>query len=532
MRERHLENVHDQLSQRGGNALAHAIHRCEHFDHAIVHDADVDVFFQRVAPRPFQERGDALAAPQTLARGLGRALLKAGPVGLLQSLVHHRLECARVIRLPHRVLVGHLRGLNEVAPPQRDAVDAALACRLIHQTLDVEDRLGAARTTIGAGGGRVGEHRGVVEIDVLDVVDAGLHPRANQHLDGNARHAGIGADIGMGADAQAQYLALLVECHFSVAFDVAAVCAGEKFLAAVGDPLDRALQPVGTVSGDHVLGVGAGFHAKASAHIADHDAYLLGGQTDDVAHHGANPGGHLTAHANRQATLVHVGEHAARFDREGRHTLVVNVELDHVLGLGKGLVHGSCVPVAGFGAAVVGGTAQQGRIGGERVLYRDCAGQFLVVDHHRFSGIAGQLLGVGHDRHHWLAHKAHAVHCQRATRRCGSGRAVRAHEVGQRWHVLETGGAPLRAGQHQMHAGHGLGGGGVNRANVGVRVGRAQKCQPALPVQHHIVGILAVTSQQLFVFQTAHGLPAAKTQVGGVHGGSSLWGGVGAKRAV
>jgi pimeloyl-ACP methyl ester carboxylesterase len=75
-------------------------------------------------------------------------------------------------------------------------------------------------------------------------------------------------------------------------------------------------------------------------------------------------------------------------------------------------------------------------------------------------------------------------------------------------------------------------GGGVNRANVGVRVGRTQKSQSALRVEHHIVGILAVASQQLFVFQTAHGLTAAKTQVGGVHGGSSLGCRVGAKRAV
>ena len=144
----------------------------------------------------------------------------------------------------------------------------------------------------------------------------------------------------------------------------------------------------------------------------------------------------------------------------------------------------------------------------------------------------GLLFGIGHDGHHGLTHKAHAPEGQRAAGRGGCGFSVRTHKVGQGGHVFQAGCAPLRAGQHQVHARHGLCGGGVNRANVGVRVGRAQKSQSALRIEHHIVGILAVASQQLFVFQTAHGLTAAKTQVGGVHGGSSLGCRVGAKRAV
>ncbi|NBS83006.1 MAG: hypothetical protein EBS62_14900, partial [Betaproteobacteria bacterium] len=283
----------------------------------------------------------------------------------------------------------------------------------------------------------------VVEVDVLNVIDAGLHPGADQHLNRDACHAGVGPHVGMGANAQAQDLALTVQRHLRMALDVATVCAGEEVLAAVGDPLHRALQAVSTIGGHHVFGVGTGFHAKAATHVANHDAHLLGRQAQQGAHHGAHTSGHLAAHADGQAALVHIRQHAARLDRQRGHTLVINIEFDHVFGRRKSLVHRSSITIAGFGAAVVGSVAQQRGVGREGVLQRDGARQFFVVHHHGLGSVFGLLFGIGHDGHHGLTHKAHAPEGQRAAGSGGCGFSVGTHKVGQGGHVFQAGRAPL-----------------------------------------------------------------------------------------
>ena len=66
-----------QLHVAGGDALAHGLRRGDELDHAVGGDAHLHVLFQRVAAGPFQEGGDAQAAPQALGRRSLGALLKA-----------------------------------------------------------------------------------------------------------------------------------------------------------------------------------------------------------------------------------------------------------------------------------------------------------------------------------------------------------------------------------------------------------------------------------------------------------------------
>ena len=120
---------------------------------------DRHALLEHVAAGPFQEGGDAQAA-QLAARLRLRAARASKPLqsACARRLVHHLLELADVVGLAHRVLVRHLLGPDEVAPAQRDAVDAGLARRLVHQPLDDVDRLGPAGAAVGAGGRGVGEH--------------------------------------------------------------------------------------------------------------------------------------------------------------------------------------------------------------------------------------------------------------------------------------------------------------------------------------------------------------------------------------
>ena len=167
------------------------------------------------------------------------ARVEAGPVGQRQRLGLHRFELAAVVGLPHRVGVGHLLRADHVAPADLGRVQAQAARGRVHQPFDDVDRLGSAGAAVGAQRRGVGQHRLQLEVDGLDVVDAGRHPRADQQLDDHAGGRGIGADVGFGVHAQAEHAAVGVERQFGMAADVAAVAGGQEFLAALGHPLHR-----------------------------------------------------------------------------------------------------------------------------------------------------------------------------------------------------------------------------------------------------------------------------------------------------
>ena len=407
--QRHVEHVHHQLCQRGGNALAHGVDGTEDLDDAVGHDAHVDVFFQGVATCPFQEGGNAQAAPAAARGRFRRTLFKALPIRLLHALVHHRFKGARVIGLAHGVFVRHLGRLNEVATAQFQTVHAGLTCGLVHQALNVVNGFRPARTPVSAGGCGVGHDRREMEVDQLDVVHAGLHPGADHHLNGHARHAGVGADVGLVVNAQRQNFAVGVQRHFALADDVAAMGAGQKVFAALGNPFDRALQFVGAVGHHNVFCVGAGFHAEAAAHIAHNDAHFVGRNAQQVGDLGANARGHLGAHAHRDAAFVDVGQHAARLQRQGHQALVGDVQLDHMGGLGKRGCGRIRIAITGFGHAVVRAVGNQRGIGGQGIVQGDSARQLFKLDLHRFGRIARLLFGVGHHSHQRFAHKAHAL---------------------------------------------------------------------------------------------------------------------------
>ena len=192
----HAKGIDHELRQRRADALAHRVHSGHHVDKAVGFDGDGDAFFQRIAARPLQKGGDTQATHLAFGFGLRGACLKTAPVSQRQHLVHHMFKTATVVDLAHRVGVGHLLGLDEVAPTQLDAVNAGLACSFIHQAFDIVDRLGAARTTVRASGRGVGQHRLEVVVNHPDVIHAGLHPGANHQLNRHTRAGGVGTDVG------------------------------------------------------------------------------------------------------------------------------------------------------------------------------------------------------------------------------------------------------------------------------------------------------------------------------------------------
>ena len=216
-------------------------------------------------------------------------------------------KATAVIHLRHRILVGHLLGANHVMPAQRDAVDAGLARGLVHQALHDVDRFGPARAAVGADRGGVGQDRLEVEINGLDVIDAGLYPGADQQLNGHTGAGGIGAHIGQRVHAQGQNPAIRCQRQLGLAVDIAARGAAEKLFAAVSDPFHWAFQRPGTPGRHRVFRVNAAFHAKAAADVTHRHPHLVARQAQDVfAQGGLDAGWHLGAHAHQQPAINRV----------------------------------------------------------------------------------------------------------------------------------------------------------------------------------------------------------------------------------
>jgi hypothetical protein len=209
--------------------------------------------------------------------GLRFAGCKTVPVGQDQALVHDLLELAGVIGLAHRVLVGHLFRLDEVAAAQRDTVHADLARGLVHQPLHDVDGLGPARAAVAPGGCGVGQHRLEVEVDGLDVVHAGLHPGADQQLDGHTRARGVGAHIGQGMHRRRPRIlpsAASARARLASAGRGRGLLSKKSSLRSATHFTGRWRCVRGPGHGG-VFRVDAGLHAKAAAHVAHDDAHLI-----------------------------------------------------------------------------------------------------------------------------------------------------------------------------------------------------------------------------------------------------------------
>jgi hypothetical protein len=272
----------------------------------------------------------------------------------------------------------------------------------VHQPLDDVDRLRPPGTAVGAGGRGVGHHRGEVQRDRRDVVDAGRHPRPDEQLDDHAHRHRVAADVGIGARAQREHLAVGVERELGLGDQVTAMRRGAEFLQPLRAPLHRPAQRARRVRNDDVFRVQAGLHAEAAADIADAHAHLLLDQAgqrggDAVAHRR----GHLAGQRDGEppAGRVGLGEHDTRLHRGRRQALVDDVQRHHVRRALERRIGRGGVAVLHFRGDVVRRLLAQHRRAGADGLQRvGDRGQVLEVDHHRLGAVHRRLAGFGDHR--------------------------------------------------------------------------------------------------------------------------------------
>ena len=315
-------------------------------------------------------------------------------------------------------------------------------------------------------------------------------------------------------DAQAQNFAALVEREFAGHDLIAALRVAEQRFRTRRRPFDRtAADPARRPHHERVFRIAAVLHAEAAADIGRDDAQF--GLRDAQHLAGDRGAGAVRILRGRvERVVVRLGmvvpDRGARLDRIGGDAGVVDLQRDHVLGVGeRGVGRVLVAHHQREGDVVRRLVPDRGRAGLDRVLDIDHRRQRLVVDLDQFGGVLRLRQRFGDDEGDAFADGAHFVDGEDRQRRAETFRP--AHVFGHRWRQRpELVGRDVGAGQHREHAVGGLGFGGVDALMRGMRVRRHDHDAVALPRQVEIVDVTAAAGDEARVLDPRHGLTDAE----------------------
>ena len=427
---------------------------------------------------------------------LGATLLVAAQ---LERLVERPLVVAAVVGQPGHCGVRELRGLDHVAAPDLDGVEADLRRQGVHRSLDRVRRFRTSRASVRVGGRHRREHRSTAERVIRHVVDTGVEKRPEQR-DAGSDQLEIRTHVGDEIDADRRDLALGVGGEIDLLDLPAPLDRRLRALGALLDPANRHPVLAGERDTDQLFRINVQLGPEPSTHRgSDHTHLMLGnaererdhdledvrdlrGRVEgDVAaerlrHRGHRPG--LHRHRDEPLLDVALADRVCRGSERG---------VDRLLTLGVQLPR-----VALVGAQ----TLVDHHAVAERILQIDHRGQRLVVDDDRVERVA--RLGV----------RLRDDHGNRVTRIAGL--VDRDREVLGRLHVGRDGPrarhrarpqvAQIGPGVHRHDTRHARSGRRVDAgdARVGVRAAREGDRQGARDGE--VVGVLRLAREQRRVF--------------------------------
>ena len=293
------------------------------------------------------------------------------------------------------------------------------------------------------------------------------------------------------SDAQAGDLAVL-RADLAVHDVVAREAGGHQVLRPVLHPLDRHAGHDRAGDGAHVAGVDRHLVAEAAADVLALDPDHVLGQPRDVGVDGPVGVRRLVAVVDVELAglRVEVGDDPARLQRRRVAARVDDVPADDGVGLGEGLLGGRLVAglpgrarqVVALARLVV---ADQRRVGVERLAGVDHRRQRLVLDVDQRERVVGRVL-VGRDHERDLL----ALEADLVARQHGLG------VVGDRRHPGQAERLQVLGGDHRRDVGVLQRRRGVDRDDLGVRVGAAQDRAVHHPRQVDVVEVGALAADE------------------------------------
>ena len=265
---------------------------------------------------------------------------------------------------------------------------------------------------------------------------------------------------------------------------------------------------------ERVFAIGAGPHPEGAAHVvADHAQIAFRHLEDRGSGRHAHPVRSLGSGIEGVAPGegVELADAGARLHRGNGDAGDDEVEPGDMVGLGEGVLDRAAVALLEDEADIVGRLRpDRGGAGGQGIRGGGDRGKRLVIDLDQLGRVARQVMGPGDDESDIVADQPHPVLAERQVRRGEHRRAVglvARHRAGD---AAEPGRLDIGMGIDREHAGGGRGGGGVDRADPGMGVRRAQHVAIGLAGAVEVVAVAPAAAQQARVFPTRHALADAE----------------------
>ena len=451
---------------------------------------------RRREPAGFDVGRVADAAQLAALRGFRLACREAGDIRHLVRFVERRVVVAGVVAERDRRLVR--KRADEVAAADFVLRDAEIHADLVDEPLDHVRGLGPSGAAVGVHRGGVGERRGHLRVDRGRRVLPREQRRVQDRRDARGERRQVRAHRGRRVHAHREELAVLVAGHLGVRDVVAAVRIREKAFAALGRPLDRAIDALRRPDHRRLFGVEVDLRAEAAADVRrDHPHLVLRQAEHERGHEQALDMRILVGDIERIAVVGAAvrSNRRARLDRVGDQPVVDDVELRDVRGLGEGGVHRRLVAQRPRVALVAGcPVVDLRRTGLQRVDAIDHCGKLVVIDDDELGGILRLVRRLGDDEGDRIAHVADL--------------ALREHRVRRLVHRLAVGARDEPAAGQSVDAGEIVGSedghdpGGrlrlarVDLADLRVRVRRAQEIRVDMVWRADVVGVLSRARQE------------------------------------
>ena len=257
----------------------------------------------------------------------------------------------------------------------------------------------------------------------------------------------------------------------------AAVAVGQEAGRALVGPFHRPAQRLCGVQDADIFGIVDVLHAERAADIGRQQVNLLVRNLQDVLGEiDAVAGDALGRNLDRVAVagLVIGGKPRARLHRHDGDAGVDDIELCHMRGAGERGFDLGGVAIVIIQRHVVGDVIVKLRRAGLcGFLGIGDGGQRIDVDHDGLAGIACLRQRLGHHERDGIADIAHLVGHQRGAVGLQQRRAVPVFQRQAAGEGAVVGGGEIGSGPDPEHAGHGLGGRGVDAADDAVGMGRA-----------------------------------------------------------
>ncbi len=294
---------------------------------------------------------------------------------------------------------------------------------------------------------------------------------------------------------------------------VAAVIVGQEAPGTFVGPFDRPAKRARGVQRADIFRIGAAFHAEGAADIAGHNANLLGRNVEQRGDCRAQAEHTLAADMQGEAPGCRIvfGDRRTRLHGIDHDAAVDDVEAGDVGGAREGFGDLFAVAIMKIEWNVVRDIVIDARrvVCGGRIQphYRR---QMIDVDRDGFGGVLGLHRGLRDDAGHRIADEAHLVGGERRARRLEHRRTVTVVERHHAFQGAVAGGREIGAGENCKHAGHGAGGGGIDRPNDAVGMVAANDDGMGLTGQCDVVGIASGAAHQYRILGAQHGLADAE----------------------